>query len=249
MADDLDTEAAKEGEIAGKGSPDPEASAKAARKGEDEPGTATEGHVDDAIAGRSVSDGRWKVFWLVGILSLLADQLTKIYARSVLPTSPKNCAIPADYIAGKCTGVNVKFIDGFWDWRLSMNPGSAFGLFSGFRVLLTIIGIGAVVGMVWYMRKSRADQRALHWGLALVAGGAIGNLIDRIGFSVVTDFISWHKGTFQWPVFNIADVVLVVGVGLLLIDSFSESKREKAIKAKKREAREARKREALKNKA
>ncbi len=87
-------------------------------------------------------------------------------------------------------------IDGFWDWRLSMNPGSAFGLFwqpgPASRVFLSIVGIAAVVGMVWMLKKARPDQRVLHWALAFVAGGAVGNLIDRIYYGVVTDFVLWQ---------------------------------------------------------
>jgi signal peptidase II len=115
-----------------------------------------------------------------------------------------------------------------------MNSGSAFGLFSsqkGARVGLSIVGIVAVFGMLWMLRKARPDQRILHWALALVAGGAIGNLIDRVYFGVVTDFILWHYKTHEWPVFNVADVVLVVGVGLMFIDIQKEGRREKTLKA------------------
>jgi signal peptidase II len=124
----------------------------------------------------------------------------------------------------------------FWKWRLSMNPGSAFGLFSsqtGARVFLSLVGIAAVIGMVVMVRKARPDQKVLHWALALVAGGAIGNLIDRIYYGVVTDFVLWQYGGHEWPVFNVADVVLVVGVGLMFIDIQKENKREKAVKAEK----------------
>ena len=60
---------------------------------------------------------------------------------------------------------------------------------------LSIVGIIAVFGMVWMLRKSRSDQRILHWALALVAGGAVGNLVDRIYFGVVTDFVLWQYKT------------------------------------------------------
>ena len=69
----------------------------------------------------------------------------------------------------------------------------------------------------------------------MVAGGAIGNLIDRIYYGVVTDFVLWRYDTHEWPVFNVADVVLVVGVGLMFIDIQKESKRDKAIKAARNE--------------
>jgi signal peptidase II len=104
------------------------------------------------------------------------------------------------------------------------------------RVLLSIVGVAAVIGMVYMLRKSRADQRILHWALGLVAGGAVGNLIDRIVHGMVTDFILWKYKTHEWPVFNIADVVLVVGVGLMFIDIQKENKREKAAR-KERKAR------------
>ncbi len=176
----------------------------------------------------------WLIFAVVALLSLAADQATKVWSRHALPTYPANCEVPEDMGARKCVGVAVSVIDDYWDWRLSMNHGSAFGLFSshdGARIFLSVIGVLAVFGMLWMMKKSRADQRVLHWALAFVAGGAVGNLIDRIYFGVVTDFVLWRYKTKEWPVFNIADVVLVVGVGLMFIDMFREGKREKALRA------------------
>src|SRR4051812_46978556 len=89
--------------------------------------TVSNGEPSPVIA--VIKDNRWKIFWIVGVLSLVADQLSKIYARAVLPVSPKGCAIPEDFITRKCGGVTVKFLGDVWEWRLSMNPGSAFGLF------------------------------------------------------------------------------------------------------------------------
>jgi signal peptidase II len=180
---------------------------------------------------------KWNLFTVVGLLSLIADQATKIWARASLPVHPEGCRIPEDIVAGTCAGVAKPVIDGFWEWRLSMNPGSAFGLFSsqtGARILLSVVGVAAVFGMLYMLRKSRPDQRVLHWALALVAGGAVGNLIDRIYYGVVTDFVLWKYKTHEWPVFNIADVVLVVGVGLMFIDIQKENKREKATKQEKK---------------
>jgi signal peptidase II len=211
---------------------------------------------EDAKMGRNT---KWWLFAIVAVVSLIADQATKIWARAELPvvevhrgaSAPAGCDVPEDLAPpdkdtpAKCMGVAEGVIDSFWHWRLSMNQGSAFGLFSGqtgARIFLSVVGIAAVFGMLWMMRKSRADQKVLHWALALVAGGAVGNLIDRIYFGVVTDFILWHVGDYkrgafgtgrwehEWPVFNIADVVLVVGVGLMFIDIQKEGKREKALK-------------------
>jgi signal peptidase II len=181
------------------------------------------------------ADHKWRIFAIAGVLSLVADQVTKIWARASLPVSPKGCAVPADFMTGHCHGDNVSVLGSFWDWRLSMNPGSAFGLFANnqafARVALSLVGIGAVVGMVYMLYKARWDQRVLHWALALVAGGAVGNLIDRIYYGVVTDFVLLHYDSHEWPVFNVADIVLVVGVGLMFIDIQKENKREKLLKA------------------
>jgi signal peptidase II len=181
-------------------------------------------------AAPAVDRKKWILFIVVTLLSLFADQATKIWARAELPVSPANCDIPYDIMSHKCFGVAKPVIDGFWDWRLSMNPGSAFGLFAGTsfaRVVLSLVGIAACVGMVFMLKKARRDQTILHWALALVAGGAVGNLVDRVYFGQVTDFVLWRYHTHEWPVFNVADVVLVVGVGLMFIDIQKENNRTK----------------------
>jgi lipoprotein signal peptidase len=130
----------------------------------------------------SQSRKKWMILIVVGALSVLADQGTKIWARHSLPvyghgSSPSGqCLVPEDIAAVPplCGGQAVKVIDGFWDWRLSMNHGSAFGLFANSpvlaRIFLTIVGIGAAFAMIVMMKKSRDDQTILHWALALVVG-------------------------------------------------------------------------------
>jgi signal peptidase II len=170
---------------------------------------------------------RWRIFLLIGLVTLIADQATKIWARHALPVHPGGCAIPDDIVAGKCVGTAQRVIDGFWDWRLSFNPGSAFGLFhgqTGARIFLSVIGVLAVAAMFWMVKRARDHQRVLMWALGLVVGGAVGNLIDRIYYGVVTDFVLWRYHSHEWPVFNIADVALVVGVGLMFFDVGHEPK-------------------------
>jgi signal peptidase II len=182
---------------------------------------------------------RWTIFFIVGFLTIAADQATKVWSRHALPTSPAGCVIPDDIVAGRCRGEKVEVIADLWHWRLAFNPGSAFGLFhsaDGARWFLSIIGVLAVGGMVWMLKKAREDQRALHWALALVAGGAIGNLIDRIYFGVVTDMVVWHYKAKEWPVFNVADVALVIGVALMFVDISREGKAEKLRAKAKAEA-------------
>jgi signal peptidase II len=189
---------------------------------------------------------KWLIFIIVGLLSLIADQGTKIWARDALPMhghgSGDNgaCIVPDDIVTAHCAGTAVPVAEGFWHWRLSMNPGSAFGLFGSVsvgRVLLSIVGIAAVIAMMVMLKKSRRDQKVLHWALALVVSGAIGNLIDRIYYGVVTDFVSWDLKFMVWPTFNVADIALVIGVGLMFIDIQIEGKHEKAKKlARQKEA-------------
>lgn len=221
---------------------------------------------DTAPPTPSIPDKRWKIFAIVGLVNLVADQVTKIWARAALadtvhPTGYGGqgaCSIPYDlipsvavkmrsgeHLVARCDADSVKFLSDFWSWKLSMNTGSAFGLFGSnpgaARIFLSVVGLVAVAGMIYMLKKSRADQRVLQWALAFVAGGAIGNLIDRMYFGAVTDMVSWDLKFMRWPTFNVADVSLVVGVGLMFIDIQKESKREKEEKRKRKEAREARK--------
>lgn len=151
-------------------------------------------------------------------VTILLDQVTKVLARRALEF-----------------GVPKPVIPGYWDWRLSYNYGSAFGLFSGMgaaRIFLTVVGVVAVVAIIGVLRKAKDDQKWLTGALALVAGGAIGNVVDRLIAGKVTDFVVWKAGKHEWPAFNIADVALVIGVAILLLDVGKDQKRaQEAAKA------------------
>lgn len=154
---------------------------------------------------------RYLRFLALATLTILADQVTKVMARRALEF-----------------GVPEPVIQGYWDWRLSFNYGSAFGLFSGMgaaRIFLSIVGVVAVVAIVGVLRKAKDDQKWLTSALALVAGGAVGNVIDRLIAGKVTDFVVWKWGKHEWPAFNIADVALVIGVVILLLDVGRDQKR------------------------
>jgi len=79
-------------------------------------------------------------------------------------------------------------------------------------LVLVVLGVTAA--------RTRADQHLKRIALAVIAGGAIGNLIDRIRDGAVTDFVRWKAGSHAWPIFNVADVALVVGVILLVVDGW-----------------------------
>ena len=157
---------------------------------------------------------------VAGTLILIADQASKIWARSALVApgavffedEKKRLSIQ---VVGERPGV---------EFRLAFNKGSAFGLFnetSGARVFLSIIGLGALLLIGYLLTRPESDSRLFVWSLAAVAGGAVGNLIDRIASGQVTDFIwvwltpAWRM-VWPWPAFNIADIALVVGVGLMV---------------------------------
>jgi len=116
-----------------------------------------------------------------------------------------------------------KVIPGFFDIVRSQNRGVAFGIFndstSEWRTTLLIAASLAAVVVVSVMlwNAHRLDRLSL-WCLALILGGAAGNVLDRIVAGHVTDFLLFYIGEYQWPAFNMADSAIVVGSGLLVID-------------------------------
>lgn len=118
--------------------------------------------------------------------------------------------------------------DSYFRLRYAENPGAAFGLFRGVPEqyrgpLFHLVSIGAVILIAYYVSKLRGtkDELWAKWGLPLVLGGAVGNYVDRLARGFVIDFLEAHwLDKAYWPAFNVADTAIVVGVGLLLIDSF-----------------------------
>lgn len=115
-------------------------------------------------------------------------------------------------------------IAGFFNLTHVRNTGVAFGLFAsdggGGAWLLTALGLGALVAVGLYFWFTPSRDRILLVALALVVGGAVGNLIDRVASGAVTDFLDVYVGLHHWPSFNIADSAISVGIVLMAIDSF-----------------------------
>ncbi len=128
-------------------------------------------------------------------------------------------------------GQSIPVIDGVFNFTFVMNPGAAFGMLSTlserFRVpfFLGVSLIAIVLVLFFYFQRARGN-RLLQVGLALVLGGAVGNLIDRIRFGEVVDFLDVYYGAYHWPAFNIADSAISIGVGLLILDAVLSAKRE-----------------------
>jgi signal peptidase II len=169
--------------------------------------TTAKNEAASAAAAQPPAARKFVWFGVCAAVSIILDQWTKALARDVLkPLGPFHPKV---------------VIPGFFNLRYSENPGVAFGMLQqmpGGRLLLTLMAVAAFVLVLAYLRKTPAAATRLHVALGLVGGGAIGNLIDRVLYGRVTDFIVWHVKEHEWPAFNIADAALCVGVGLMVLD-------------------------------
>lgn len=113
------------------------------------------------------------------------------------------------------------YVAPFWNWVLTFNPGASFSLFADAggwqRWLLSALAIGVAVWITLLLRR-HASERLLALAFTLIMGGALGNVIDRIRFGAVVDFVQWHAAGFYWPAFNLADAAIVAGAALLLCE-------------------------------
>ena len=114
----------------------------------------------------------------------------------------------------------TRYVAPFFNWVLTFNSGAAFSFLSDAggwqRWFFTALALGVSGWIVALLRKHSSEFR-LSLALTLVLGGALGNVIDRIRFGAVVDFIQWHAAGFYWPAFNLADSAICVGVFVLLI--------------------------------
>lgn len=124
----------------------------------------------------------------------------------------------------------VAFIPGFWNWTLTHNTGAAFSFLAdagGWQHWLFIgLALAICVGLVISLKRTARRDWKSALPFALVIAGALGNVIDRLRFGYVVDFIDWYWKDFHWPVFNVADSCIVAGAILLLLTSLTH--REKA---------------------
>jgi signal peptidase II len=149
------------------------------------------------------------LLWLIlSAVVIVFDQLSKAW---VLAKLPEYTAIPV--------------IDGFWNWYRTYNTGAAFSFLSdagGWQIWFFTILAVAISGLLgfWLSRTARGDWRQAA-PYALVIGGALGNVIDRLIHGHVVDFIQWHWREHYWPAFNLADSAIVAGaIGIALFGLF-----------------------------
>lgn len=113
-------------------------------------------------------------------------------------------------------GESIPLIDGIFYLTYVRNPGAAFGMLPYKTAFFVTVTAAVLVGIVIFFRYVPRGRTLLKTGLALQVGGAAGNLLDRLRFGHVIDFFDFRV----WPVFNIADIGIVIGVGILIIELF-----------------------------
>ncbi|MDZ7810688.1 MAG: signal peptidase II [Arhodomonas sp.] len=140
---------------------------------------------------------------IVAALVLLADQATKAWAVSVLTAYRPEPVLP------------------FLNWTLSYNPGAAFSFLADHggwqRWLFTGLALAVSGYLVWWLHRLPRGERLVAGALALILGGALGNVIDRLRLGYVVDFVDLHAGGWHWPAFNIADSAITLGVAALIL--------------------------------
>lgn len=114
-------------------------------------------------------------------------------------------------------------VTSYFNLVLVYNKGAAFSFLSdqpGWqRYFFTAVSVIASLFILWMLRR-HPDQRLFCWSLALILGGAIGNLIDRVAYGHVIDFLDFHLRGWHWPAFNVADSAITVGAVLFVLDEF-----------------------------
>ena len=151
----------------------------------------------------SLSNLRW--LWL-SLAVIVVDQITKHW---ILATFRPGEDLP---------------LTSFASLVLAFNKGAAFSFLAGEtgwqRWMFAVIAIAACAAMIWFMR--RGGRSLFHAGLALIIGGALGNLYDRLMLGHVVDFLLFHYRDWYYPAFNVADSAITIGAGALILDSFRE---------------------------
>jgi signal peptidase II len=143
--------------------------------------------------------------WIIGVVVLL-DQVTKELVRRMVPLHESVTVIP-----------------GLLDFTHVRNTGAAFGIFSAAEfsykaTVVLIVALAALLLLAYYAARLPLHERTARLGLALVLGGAVGNLIDRAAFGYVTDFVDVYWRGFHFWAFNVADSAITIGAVILILD-------------------------------
>ena len=140
------------------------------------------------------------MIYIVIIIFLIIDIISKLIVSRV------------------CTLNNsVSVINNFFSITYTHNYGGAWSLFSDSTILITVISIIVIIGIIIYLSKKKINNKIESLGYAFLLGGAIGNLIDRIIYGYVIDFLDFNIFGYNFPIFNIADMGIVIGIFLIIV--------------------------------
>lgn len=186
---------------------------------------------------------RVRLFTAIATVGIILDQWSKYLAVKHLTTAMEGGGVDMTFgerlhaflwTTHPAPSNMVTVLDDFWRFRYVENPGAAWGFLAGFdssivQPFFLVVSVAAMAFIIHMFRRTAPEQRILRIGLAMVFGGAIGNVIDRARLAYVIDFIDWHwyNGP-AWPTFNIADAFISVGVGFLVIDMIADGRRQSA---------------------
>ena len=149
-------------------------------------------------------------YYAIAAIVFLLDQLTKQIIDANVPFRE-----------------TISVIGNFFLITHVLNDGAAFSMLPGAQTLFIVITIFVAIGIVWYIERNRRTGRPLLLtAFGLVLGGALGNFIDRVLYGHVIDFLQFNFGSYTFPIFNVADVGIVTGVGLILLDAVLDMRRE-----------------------
>lgn len=148
--------------------------------------------------------GKYSRLFIIAGLVLIFDQITKAIVMGTMPLYD-----------------SIEVIPGFFRLTHIQNPGGAFGFLArhsaGMRLVVFILLSSLAVCLIFYFyRRTPRSHPLLASALALIMGGAVGNLIDRIRFEQVVDFLDFYIGKYHWPAFNVADSAISVGIGIFI---------------------------------
>jgi signal peptidase II len=142
-------------------------------------------------------------YYIVALLVFLVDRITKWLVVSYMDI-----------------GQSIPLWPGVFELTSHRNRGAAFGILQNQRIFFIVITLLVIVGIVWYLRKTSKESRLVSLALALILGGAVGNFYDRVLHGEVVDF--FYFKLINFPIFNVADSAIVIGVGLFLVDGLYE---------------------------
>jgi signal peptidase II len=165
----------------------------------------------------TVSIGASGIRWLwISLLVVVADQLSKLWIERTMALGDSFTVLPIlDIVRAHNYGAAFSFLDDAGGWQ---------------RWAFTVLAIGVSITLVFWLRKlALATQGLLAFGLALIVGGAIGNVIDRVEHGFVVDFVHVHWGLHFFPAFNVADSAITIGAILVILDSLMEGRRERRV--------------------